>query len=57
MKMFAEQKRKLIFYPLGVFFSSDLDLGSLLRIFIQVEKLKILFLDGLCQKMATYDNC
>ena len=55
-KIFAKQKTKLAFLPIRRFFHQSWIHDHYGEFSLKVEKLKIPFLDGLCQKMTSYDN-
>ena len=56
-KIFAKQKTKLAFLPIRRVFHQSWIQDHYGEFSLKVEKLKKkTFLDGLCQKMASYDN-
>ena len=55
-KYLLNKKTKLDFLPFRRFFYQSWIQDHYGEFSLKVEKLKIPFLDGLCQKMASYDN-
>ena len=55
-KIFAKQKTKLAFLPSRRFFHQSWIYDHFGEFSLKVEKLKMHFLNGLCQKMASYEN-